>query len=191
MYSTEKIVESYCNYIKGWATIPNVKCDRGQYEIDILAVDPRINEKYHIECSVRITAPFSRLTAEEFSFEKLRTRLGAPRQRMTIGFFKDVKFGAKEVIDKLRQYGFEEGKYKKIIVVDGWTEEAATKAREHGIELWKFNDILSELMELCERSTKYYEDDTLRTVQLLLRALKKKQNKRTEQAAPNSREGGV
>lgn len=191
MYSTEKIVESYCNYIKGWATIPNVKCDRGQYEIDILAVDPRTNEKYHIECSVRITAPFSRLTAEEFSLEKLRTRLGSPRQRMTIGFFKDVKFGAKEVIDKLRQYGFEEGKYKKIIVVDGWTEEAATKAREYGIELWKFNDILSELMELCERSTKYYEDDTLRTVQLLLRALKKKQNKRTEQAAPNSREGGV
>lgn len=75
MQSTEKIVESYCNYVKGWATIPNIKCDRGQYKIDLLAVDPVRQGKagrYHIECSVHITSAFSKLTAREFSEEKLK-----------------------------------------------------------------------------------------------------------------------
>jgi hypothetical protein len=38
METTEKIVEAYAHYIKGWFTIPNIKC-RGQFEIDLLAVD--------------------------------------------------------------------------------------------------------------------------------------------------------
>jgi hypothetical protein len=40
METTEKIIESYVRYVRRWATIPNVKCD-GQYEIDLLAIDPR------------------------------------------------------------------------------------------------------------------------------------------------------
>jgi len=174
VYSTEKIVEAYCNYVKGWATIPNLKCDRGQYEIDILAVDPKNNEKYHIECSVSISSAFSKLTAEEFSEEKFKKPVEKPRQRMTIGYFKERKFGKKEIMDKLAQYGFKPGNYYKVIVVDGWTDEAQEKAREYGIELWNFNEILYELVELCKKSTKYYEDDTLRATQLLLRALKRK-----------------
>ena len=39
METTEKIVEAYVRYVKGWATIPNIKCP-GQNEIDILAVNP-------------------------------------------------------------------------------------------------------------------------------------------------------
>ena len=38
METTEKIVESYCRYVKGWFTLPNIKC-AGQYEVDLLAVD--------------------------------------------------------------------------------------------------------------------------------------------------------
>ncbi len=33
METTEKIVEAYVRYVKGWATIPNIKCP-GQNEID-------------------------------------------------------------------------------------------------------------------------------------------------------------
>jgi len=164
MQSTEKIVESYCNYVKGWATIPNIKCDKGQYEIDILAVDPKNKEKYHIECSVSISSAFSKLTAEEFSEEKIKVRTEKPRQRMTIGYFEERNFRKKEIIEKLGQYGFEPGNYRKVIVADGWTDEAKEKAREYGIEIWNFNEILSQLVELREKSTKYYEDDTLRTV---------------------------
>jgi len=38
METTEKIVESYCRYVKRWFTISNIKC-QGQYEIDLLAID--------------------------------------------------------------------------------------------------------------------------------------------------------
>ena len=38
METTEKIVESYCRYVKQWFTIPNIKCE-GQYEVDLLAVE--------------------------------------------------------------------------------------------------------------------------------------------------------
>jgi hypothetical protein len=39
METTEKIVEAYVRYIKGWATIPNIRCE-GQHEIDLMAIDP-------------------------------------------------------------------------------------------------------------------------------------------------------
>lgn len=174
MYTAEKIIASYCNYILGWATIPNIKCDRGQYEIDLIAIDPKSGDKYHIECSVLISSSFSKLTDKEFSPEKLKQRVEKPKQRMTIDYFKEIKFGAPEVIEKLKQYGFREGEYGKIIVADGWTEEAEKRSKEYGIELWDFNEKLTELIEYCEKSTKYYEDDTLRSIQFLLRALKKK-----------------
>jgi hypothetical protein len=54
METTEKIAEAYCRYIKGWATIPNIKY-HGQYEIDLLAVDPRTDKRYHIESGVSIS----------------------------------------------------------------------------------------------------------------------------------------
>jgi hypothetical protein len=51
METTEKIVEAYVRHVKRWATIPNVRCD-GQFEIDLLAIDPVTLERYHIETSV-------------------------------------------------------------------------------------------------------------------------------------------
>ena len=53
METTEKIVESYVRYVRGWATIPNIKCP-GQYEIDLLAIDPLNLGRYHIESGVSI-----------------------------------------------------------------------------------------------------------------------------------------
>ncbi len=177
MQTTEKIVESYCNYVLRLATIPNIKCDSGQYEIDLLAVDPIRRGKagrYHIECSVHVTPPFSKLTAREFSEEKLKRRAEKPKQRMTIGFFKERKFDVPEVLEKLSQYGFRQGDYMRVIVTDAWTDEAEALAKEYDILLWDFNQIMIELAELCAKTTKYFDDDTLRTIQLLLRAQKRK-----------------
>ena len=58
METTEKIVESYCRYVKQWFTIRNIKC-KVQYEVDLLAVDttsPKRLGRYHIECGVSIPA---------------------------------------------------------------------------------------------------------------------------------------
>ena len=77
METTEKIVESYCRYVKQWFTIPNIKCE-GQYEVDLLAVDttsPNKLGRYHIECGVSISGSYSKLTAKPFSTEQLRIRV--------------------------------------------------------------------------------------------------------------------
>ena len=84
METTEKIVESYCRYVKQWFTIPNIKRE-GQYEIDLLAVDttsPKRVGRYHIECGVSISGSYSKLTDKPFSTEQLRVRV-QPRQLPT------------------------------------------------------------------------------------------------------------
>ena len=80
METTEKIVESYCRYVKGWLTLPNVKCE-GQYEIDLLAIDPKSSKRpnrYHIESGVSISGSFSKLTAKPFSADDLKIELNLP-----------------------------------------------------------------------------------------------------------------
>src|SRR5438093_2664269 len=118
METTEKIVESYCRYVKQWFTIPNIKCE-GQYEIDLLAVDttsPRKLGRYHIECGVSISGSYSKLTAKPFSKEQLKIRVQQAGQRRTIGYFVDRKFGLPQVLAELKKYGFEPGNYRQIIV---------------------------------------------------------------------------
>ena len=103
METTERIVEAYVRYVKGWATIPNIKCS-GQYEIDLLAIDPIDLSRYHIEVSVSISSGFSKLTAKPFSRKELKQRVKMPVQRRTIGFFIERKFHVPEVVEMLRRY---------------------------------------------------------------------------------------
>lgn len=105
METTEKIVEAYCRYIKGWFTIPNIKC-KGQYEIDLLAVEvpsSRTVHRYHIESGVSISGAYSKLTAKEFSSERLKVRVEQAGQRRTVGYFVEKKFGPLEVRNKLKE----------------------------------------------------------------------------------------
>jgi hypothetical protein len=169
METTEKIVESYCRYVKGWFTISNIKCS-GQYEIDLLAVDVSSGgnvKRYHVECGVSISGPFSKLTAEEFSTEKLKVRVKQAGQRRTIGYFIERKFGLKEVSGTLEEYGFKSGNYEKVIVTWGWTAEAKQVADHEGIILWDFRNLLNEIAETCRNKKTYFTDDTLRTIQLM------------------------
>lgn len=73
METTEKIVEAYVRYLKGWATIPNIKCS-GQYEIDLLAIDPKSGERFHIESGVSISRSYGKLTTKAFSQDDLKVR---------------------------------------------------------------------------------------------------------------------
>lgn len=93
METTEKIVEAYCRYIKGWATIPNIKCP-GQYEIDLLAIDLSNSERYHIESGVSISGSHSQLTNKPYSEAHLKIRTMTAAQRRTLGYFIERKFGS-------------------------------------------------------------------------------------------------
>src|SRR5262249_25693169 len=129
METTEKIVESYCRYVRQWFTIPNIRCD-GQYEIDLLAVDTRAPElaRYHIECGVSISGSYSKLTDKRFDGDLLRDRVLKAGQRRTIGFFIERKFQPRQVLAKLADYGFVEGNYRKVIVTWGATDGAKAVA---------------------------------------------------------------
>jgi hypothetical protein len=165
METTEKIVEAYARYVKGWATIPNIRCG-GQFEIDLLAIDPKTCDRYHIETSISVSPGFSKLTRNEFD-----PALHKAKMRRTIDYFIKRKFETRSVIDKLADYGFEENKYKRIIATWDATEEAKAAAVEAEIELWPFPEIMDKIAEQITRTRGYFTDDTLRTIGLYVRSL--------------------
>lgn len=173
METTEKIVEAYVRYLKGWATIPNIKCP-GQYEIDLLAIDPKSGKRFHIESGVSISGGFSSLTTKPFSEDDLKVRTKQAQQRRTLGYFLNRKFSAKGVIDTLRIYGFKPGNYSKVIVTWVATNEAKREAHKKGIELWYFPEIMAEIADKFKNRKTYFTDDTLRTLHLYSKVLEEK-----------------
>ena len=173
METTEKIVEAYARYVKGWFTIPNIKC-QGQFEIDLLAVDAGKKGdigRYHIESGVSISGPYSRLTNKPFSAEDLKVRVKQAGQRRTLGYFTERKFGASQVVEKLKEYGFKPGNYTKVIVSWGWDDDIPEAAAKMGVELWDFQAILQQIAEMCRSDRTYFTDDTMRTLQLMARVM--------------------
>lgn len=171
METTEKIVESYCRYVKKWLTIPNIKC-KGQYEIDLLAVDttsPKLR-RYHIECGVSISDSFSKLTDKPFSTVDLKTRGKQAGQRRTMGYFIERKFELQQVLDELLKYRFVPGNYNRIVVTWGATPQAEALASKHKVQLWDFRNLLLEIADESKNQKTYFTDDTARTIQLFAKA---------------------
>jgi len=174
METTEKIVEAYVRHVKGWLTIPNIKCE-GQLEIDLLAVDvsdPNAIRRYHIESGVSISGGFSRLTNKPFSNEDLKVRVKQAGQRRTLGYFTERKFAGAGVAEKLKSFGFLPGNYTKVVVSWGWEADVPPAAKQSGVELWDFRDILKEIAEKSRADRTYFTDDTMRTLQLMAMATK-------------------
>jgi len=169
--TTEKIVEAYVRYVKGWATIANIKCP-GQYEIDLLAIDPVAGGRYHIESTVSVSGAYSKLTAKPYSAELLKQRVKVAGQRRTIGYFAQRKFSAPGVKKTLKRYGFEKGNYEKIIVTWSATEDARKKAEKLNIKLWYFPELMKHIRDEIKDGKTYFVDDTLRTLHLFDKALK-------------------
>ena len=146
METTERIVEAYVRYVKRWATIPNIKCE-GQFEIDLLAIDPLSLDRYHIESGVSVSSSYRALTAKPYNPDDLKIRVKIAGTRRTLGYFIERKFGSPRVIAKLNEYGFHPGNYSKVIVTWGWTEEAARKAQAENVTLWDFRDLMDAIAQ--------------------------------------------
>lgn len=173
METTEKIVEAYVRYVKGWFTIPNIKCP-GQKEIDILAVDvsnPSQLRRYHIESGVSISGSYSNLTVKDFSPEHLKIRVKQAEQRRTLGYFIKHKFNNDFVIEKLKSYNFLEDNYQKVVVSWKWDHNVEEAAERASIELWDFREILKVIASSCCADRTYFTDDTMRTLQLMAMAM--------------------
>jgi len=170
METTEKIVEAYVRYVRGWATITNIKCP-GQYEIDLLAIDPVTGERYHIEITISISGAYSKLTDKPYKDELLKQRQQVAAQRRTIDYFAKRKFSAPGVMKTIKKYGFKRGNYKKIIVTWSATEQAKKKAQRLGIVLWYFPELMKQIRDKIKGKRAYFVDDTLRTLHLFDKAL--------------------
>ncbi|RXZ64131.1 hypothetical protein [Pelagerythrobacter rhizovicinus] len=117
METTEKIVEAYVRYVKGWATIPNLRCGgQGQKEIDLFAINPVTDERWHIETSVSIASGFSKLTNDFYEEGEHKIRVKAATARRKLGSFMAEKFGHPAVSAKLAEYGCQESGLKRAIV---------------------------------------------------------------------------
>jgi hypothetical protein len=163
-------VEAYVRYVKRWATIPNIRCE-GQFEIDLLAIDPVTDIRYHIETSVSGSLVYSKLTSKVFDPALLKVRVQKPKMRRTLGYFIAQKFGTPAIVQKLAEYGFKEGSYKKVVVTWDWTPDAKAAADTEGIELWDFRKLMRDIAESIRDTRSYFTDDTLRTISLFARAL--------------------
>jgi hypothetical protein len=176
METTEKIVEAYVRYIKGWFTIPNLKCD-GQKEVDLLAVDVSSKKsvrRYHIETSVSISGSFSKLTNKPFSADAYKIPVRKAEQRRTLGYFMKRKFEDPHVLRKIKEYGFVPGNYQKIIVSWGFKEDVHDAALNAGINLWDLEEKLEEIAILFKKNKAHFVDDTMRTLQLMAIAVQHK-----------------
>lgn len=174
METTEKIVEAYVRHVKGWFTFPNIKCG-GQMEIDLLAIDasdPRKVRRYHVESGISISGSYSRLTNKPFSTDALKVRVKQAGQRRTLGYFAERKFGDPGVVEKLKSFGFVPGNYSKVIVSWGWDDDVPAAAKQAGVELWDFKEILKKIAAQCRSDRTYFTDDTMRTLQLMAMATK-------------------
>ena len=165
METTERIVEAYVRYIKNWATIPNIRC-KGQLEIDLLAIDPLTDRRYHIESGVSVSGSYSKLTAKPYSPKALKQRVKMAGQRRTLGYFAERKFGSASVKRTLRKYGCHSKNCTKVIVSWGWHDDVPAKAKKPGIVLWDFRDLIEEIAESFQGQRSYFTDDTMRTLHL-------------------------
>lgn len=171
MDTAEQIVEAYVRYVRGCATIPNVGCP-GQGEIDLLAINPKTLERFHIETSVSISGSFSKLTGKPFDEALAKDRVKAPEQRRTVGFFVCRKFADPGVLGVLAAHGFVPGNYRRVIVTWAATAEAREQAESHDVDLWDFPTVIRGIATYISGRSCHFGDDTLRTLHLYTLAIK-------------------
>lgn len=152
------IVERYMQLVKGCLTMTNIQLKGGK-EVDLLAMNPRTGERYHIECRVTI-APGFRLRAVD-----TQTRDGR-KHRRGLDTLSSIKFDHPTVKAAIEErLGCSEVQ-RVLVVWDVEGDDVVEVARElYGIEVWTMGDVLTELKAAIE--TRPYRDDVLRALQLL------------------------
>lgn len=166
METTEKITEQYIRYVKNWLTMSNIRCGHGK-EIDIIAFDTRAKQFYHIEVGVTFSGSQFQLRAHPGPKEHNK-KTGKYKRRNSVDFFIDKKFNDPDILQRLHELKF--SKAKNIIV--SWRlaeEEAIQYAKSKNIEVWQMRDFLKEFADKLRRDDRYYVDDIIRTIQLVVR----------------------
>lgn len=161
------LIDKYLQEVKKWLTMTNIGLGKKKKEIDLLAINPRTGEKYHIESRVSISS-FGKLRVHE------RKRSNKTSLRNGLNYFSREKFDNTIMVNGIREI-FGNTNYSRILIVwDVEDESVIDVAKEKfGIEIWYMEEILDELKEaILQDKIKGSRDDILRTVELLLKMYK-------------------
>ena len=153
------IIEKYYQEILHCFTMTNIKC-KGNKEIDLLAINPRTLEKYHVEARIS--------TARGFALREKDTYTSKGRaHRRGLDYFSKKKFNHSFVTQKIREI-FSDSNYRKILVVwsteDDFKRLADIAKKKYNIELFGLRNIIFEL--IVRGSYRGSRDDILRTLEL-------------------------
>jgi hypothetical protein len=152
------IVERYMQLVKKCFTMTNIMLEGGK-EIDLLAVNPISEERFHIEVRVAIGKGF------RLRLIDTQTKDGRKHKR-GMDTLNEIKFSHPTVVNAITEI-FGASKYKKVLVVwEVQDQNVIEQAKSiYEVEIWRVSDLLSELIR--EVKTKAFRDDILRTVQLI------------------------
>jgi len=137
----------------------NIMLEGGK-EIDLLAVNPITNERYHIE--VRVATRGFRLRLID-----TQTKKGQKHKR-GLDTLNAIKFAHPTVANSVKRI-LGSSEYRKVLVVWDVEERSVIEKTKnlYNIEIWKISDIINESVQ--EVKSKPYRDDVLRTIQLISR----------------------
>ena len=152
------IIEKYFQKILNCFTMTNVRLKGGK-EIDLLAVNPKTGEKYHVESRVATSRSFA------LRLEDTYTSKGRPHKR-GLDYFAKEKFGHPVVLDKIHEL-FGDSDYHKVLVVWNVQDENLFRLAKDrfNIEIWGMRALLLDMMK--QRVTVGSRDDILRTMELV------------------------
>ena len=159
------LIEKYFQTVKKCLTMTNIQL-KGNKEIDLLAMNPRTDEKFHVESRVTLTG-FKLLKKD--TYVKRGRHKGIPHKR-GLDYFEKKKFGDDIIIDGIKGI-FGNKPYKRILVVwDVKDNSVVEYAKENfGIEILLMNKIIESLEKNIRRGSR---DDILRTVELMTRRIR-------------------
>jgi len=149
----------------------NIRC-KGNKEIDLLAMNPKTLEKYHVES--RVSTTFKLKSKDTYS---IRGNVKIPH-RDGIDFFHREKFKHKNVKEKILEI-FGKEPYQKILVV--WDVDnpsvISLAERKYNIEIRFIDEIIDEIID--KGKVRGSRDDVLRLIELMS-LLETKEEKRSK-----------
>jgi len=149
------IIEKYFQIMLKCFTMTNIRC-KSNKEIDLLAINPRTGEKFHVESRVHTSS------AHAFRLEDL-------------DYFVKEKFNHALVKKKINEI-FGNNPYRKWLVI--WIAQeikVMVEAKDKfGIKVVQLGDLIYEMIEKIE--VKGSRDDVVRTFELISQSLKEERS---------------
>jgi len=171
------IIEKYFQEILHCFTMTNIRCKGGK-EIDLLAIDTKTNEKYHVESRVGTSPSFKIREKDTYTSKGRAHKIG-------LDYFQNEKFEHPIIVQKIHEL-FGETSYNKILVV--WdVEDLSLKEiakKKYGFDLWFMDELLNDMIN--SGIIKGSRDDILRVIEFI--SLLEKNHFRRESGALKRRQ---